>query len=84
MIGAVQADSPGRDDGSHRPLNAEWVTVKNTNRHTVNLQGRALTSERSHKTYRFSTLRLVGRQEVRVHAGRGCDAVRDVCQDRRA
>ncbi|MFH8411116.1 lamin tail domain-containing protein [Streptomyces sp. NPDC018019] len=83
VIGAVQADSPGRDDGSNRSLNAEWVTVKNTSRRAINLQGWTLTSERSHKTYRFNNLRLAGNQSVRVHTGRGRDAVRDIYQDRR-
>ncbi|MEU7154812.1 lamin tail domain-containing protein, partial [Streptomyces sp. NPDC045456] len=43
VIGAVQADSPGRDDGSNRSLNAEWVTVKNTSHRPVNLKGWTLT-----------------------------------------
>ncbi|MFB1044440.1 lamin tail domain-containing protein [Streptomyces chrestomyceticus] len=83
VIGAVQADSPGRDDGSNRSLNAEWVTVKNTSHRPVNLKNWTLTSERTHQTYRFRHLRLGGRQEVRVHTGHGRDTWRDVYQDRR-
>ncbi|CAM5495896.1 MULTISPECIES: lamin tail domain-containing protein [Streptomyces] len=83
LIGAVQADSPGRDDGSNRSLNAEWVTVKNTSRRAVNLDNWTLTSERTHKTYRFHHLRLAGHQEVRVHTGHGRDTWRDVFQNRR-
>ncbi|MEU6965654.1 lamin tail domain-containing protein [Streptomyces chrestomyceticus] len=83
VIGAVQADSPGRDDGSNRSLNAEWITVKNTGHRPVNLKGWTLTSERTHKTYRFHNLRLGGRQEVRVHTGHGRDTWRDVFQNRR-
>ncbi|MEU4205676.1 lamin tail domain-containing protein [Streptomyces sp. NPDC045470] len=83
VIGAVQADSPGRDDGSNRSLNAEWVTVKNTGHRPVNLKGWTLTSERTHKTYRFNHLRLGGRQEVRVRTGHGRDTWRDVFQNRR-
>ncbi len=82
VLGAVQADSPGRDDGSNRPLNAEWVTVRNTGRHAVNLIGWTLTSRRTHATYRFH-LRLGGYQQVRVHTGRGHDTMRDVYQNRR-
>ncbi|MEU6965052.1 lamin tail domain-containing protein [Streptomyces chrestomyceticus] len=82
VIGAVQADSPGRDDGSNRSLNGEWVTVKNTGLRPVNLKDWTLTSERTHKTYRFHSLRLGGRQEVRVHTGHGRDTWRDVYQDR--
>ncbi|MEU7151157.1 lamin tail domain-containing protein [Streptomyces sp. NPDC045456] len=83
VIGAVQADSPGRDDGSNRSLNAEWVTVKNSGLRPVNLKGWTLTSERTHKTYRFKNLRLNGQQEVRVRTGNGRDTWRDVYQDRR-
>ncbi|MEU5590640.1 hypothetical protein AB0H05_36980 [Streptomyces chrestomyceticus] len=42
-----------------------------------------MTSERTHKTYRFNILRPGGRQEVRVHTGHGRDTWRDVYQDRR-
>ncbi|MFH9426242.1 lamin tail domain-containing protein [Streptomyces sp. NPDC017529] len=83
VIGAVQADSPGRDDGSNRSLNAEWVTVKNLGHRAVNLKGWTLTSRSTHKTYRFNSLRLNGRQEVRVHTGHGRDTWRDVYQARR-
>ncbi len=69
-------------DGSNRSLNAEWVTVKNTGRHAVNLTGWTLTSRRTHATYRFH-LRLGGYQQVRVHTGRGHDTMRDVYQNRR-
>ncbi|MFH8349555.1 lamin tail domain-containing protein [Streptomyces sp. NPDC018045] len=82
VIGAVQADSPGHDDGSNRSLNAEWVAVKNTGRHAVNLAGWTLTSERTHTTYRFRHLRLNGHQEVRVRTGKGRDTWRDVHQGR--
>ncbi|KWT62743.1 hypothetical protein ADL21_06455 [Streptomyces albus subsp. albus] len=82
VLGAVQADSPGRDDGSNRSLNAEWVTVKNTGRHAVNLTGWTLTSRHTHATYRFH-LRLGGHQQVRVHTGRGHDTMHDVYQNRR-
>ncbi len=69
-------------DGSNRSLNAEWVTVKNTGRHAVNLTGWTLTSRHTHATYRFH-LRLGGYRQVRVRTGRGHDTMRDVYQDRR-
>ncbi|RSO03371.1 hypothetical protein DMH18_37860 [Streptomyces sp. WAC 06783] len=77
-----QADSLGRDDGSNRSPNAEWVTVKNTGRHAVNLTGWTLTSRRTHVAYRFH-LCLGGHRQVRVHVGRGLDTMRDVYQNRR-
>lgn len=81
VLGAIQYDSPGRDNGSNRSLNAEWVTVTNTGRHSVNLRGWTLSDE-SNRTYRFD-LRLPGRSSVRVHTGVGRDTARDVYQDRR-
>ncbi|MGC4946819.1 lamin tail domain-containing protein [Streptomyces sp. DT224] len=81
VLGEIQYDSPGRDNGSNRSLNGEWVTVTNTGRHAVNLRGWTLSDE-SHRTYRFD-LRLPGRSSVRVHTGVGRDTRHDVYQDRR-
>ncbi|MEU9116002.1 lamin tail domain-containing protein [Streptomyces sp. NPDC048483] len=83
VLGAIQYDSPGRDDRSHRSLNAEWVTVKNTGHRAVNLRGWTL-SDRSGHTYRFGNFRLGGHSKVRVHTGIGRDNRWDVYQDRRA
>ncbi|MFK0098044.1 lamin tail domain-containing protein [Streptomyces sp. NPDC091040] len=82
VLGKIQYDSPGRDNGSNRSLNGEWVTVTNTGRHTVNLRGWTLSDE-SHRTYKFD-LRLPGRSSVRVHTGVGRDTRHDVYQDRRS
>lgn len=81
VLGEIQYDSPGRDNGSNRSLNAEWVTVTNTSRHSVNLRGWTLSDE-SRRTYRFD-LRLPARSSVRVHTGVGRDTRHDVYQDRR-
>ncbi|MET9365970.1 lamin tail domain-containing protein [Streptomyces sp. NPDC006632] len=82
VLGAIQYDSPGRDDHSQKSLNAEWVTVTNTGRGTVNLKGWTLTG-RSHQTYTFHDLRLGAHQSVRVHTGKGRNTSHDVFQDRR-
>ncbi|MEV7612512.1 lamin tail domain-containing protein [Streptomyces sp. NPDC089799] len=79
VIGDVQHEGRGR--GS-RALNAEWVEVKNTGRHSVNLRGFTL-SDRDGNRYRFDHLRLDGHSSVRVHTGHGRDTDRDVYQDRR-
>ncbi|NED86984.1 lamin tail domain-containing protein [Streptomyces sp. SID11233] len=81
VLGKIQYDSPGRDNGSNRSLNGEWVTVTNTGRGSVNLRGWTLSDE-SHRTYRFD-LRLAGRSSVRVHTGVGRDNRHDVYQDLR-
>lgn len=82
VIGAVQYDSPGRDDRSNRSLNAEWVEVKNTGRKAVSLRGFTLTDSQGTR-YRFAGLRLDGRSSVKVHTGQGRDSAADVYQDRR-
>ncbi|MGX1855184.1 lamin tail domain-containing protein [Streptomyces sp. NPDC055299] len=81
-LGAIQYDSPGRDDRSNRSLNAEYVTVKNTGRMAVNLRGWTL-SDRSGNTYRFGNVWLNGHSQVRVHTGIGRDTRGDLYQDRR-
>ncbi|WP_377266954.1 lamin tail domain-containing protein [Peterkaempfera sp. SMS 1(5)a] len=81
-IGAVQYNSPGRDTGSNRSLNGEWVDIVNDSRHAVNLAGWTLT-DANHHLYRFGRVWLDAHQSLRVHTGRGTDTRRDVYQDRR-
>ncbi|MFE3249349.1 lamin tail domain-containing protein [Streptomyces sp. NPDC059209] len=81
VLGKIQYDSPGRDNGSNRSLNGEWVDVTNTGRHAVNLRGWTL-SDRDGNEYIFD-LRLAGRSTVRVHTGTGRDTRTDVHQDSR-
>lgn len=83
VIGAVQYDSPGRDDRSNRSLNGEWVTVSNTSRKAVNLRGWTLAKDSRH-VYHFKNLRIAGKKSVRVHTGVGRDTIRDVYQDSRS
>ncbi|MFD9405754.1 lamin tail domain-containing protein [Streptomyces sp. NPDC059989] len=82
VIGDVQYDSPGRNDRSNRALNREWIEVKNTGRHAVNLRGFTL-ADRDGNRYRFTDFRLDGRSSVKVHTGEGRDTRHDVYQDRR-
>ncbi|AQU65528.1 lamin tail domain-containing protein [Streptomyces niveus] len=81
VLGKIQYDSPGRDNGSNRSLNGEWVDVTNTGRHAVNLRDWTL-SDRDGNRYTFD-LRLAGRSTVRVHTGAGRDTRADVYQDSR-
>lgn len=81
VLGKIQYDSPGRDNGSNRSLNAEWVDVTNTSRQAVNLRGWTL-SDSDGNRYTFD-LRLAGRSTVRVHTGTGRDTRSDVYQDSR-
>jgi hypothetical protein len=81
VLGEVQYDSPGADNRSGRSLNAEWVTVTNESRQSVNLDDWTLTSS-DRKVYRFRHVTLRGHQSVRIHTGRGYDTSRDLYQDR--
>ncbi|MFD0268089.1 lamin tail domain-containing protein [Streptomyces sp. NPDC127106] len=81
-IGEVQHDGPGRYDRSSRALNREWVEVKNTGRHSVDLRGFTLT-DRDGNRYRFADFRLDGRSSVKVHTGQGRDNRHDVYWNRR-
>ncbi|MFF0561831.1 lamin tail domain-containing protein [Streptomyces sp. NPDC004266] len=81
-ISAVQADSPGRDTRSNRSLNAEWVEIANTGRHSVDLDGWTLKDEDGHR-HKFNDFRLAGRSTVRIHTGEGRDTRTDLYQDRR-
>ncbi|MFH7600195.1 lamin tail domain-containing protein [Streptomyces racemochromogenes] len=79
VIGDVGNAGRGHDD---RALNGEWVEVRNTGRHSVNLRGYTLTDQQGNR-YRFHDLRLAGHSGVRVHTGKGRDTRHDVYQDRR-
>ncbi|MFF3326435.1 lamin tail domain-containing protein [Streptomyces sp. NPDC002889] len=81
-ISAVQADSPGRDNGSNRSLNREWVEVTNKGRRSVDLDGWTL-RDRDGNRYRFEDYRLAGRATVRIHTGIGRDTRTDLYQDLR-
>lgn len=82
VIGQVQYDSPGWDNGTNRSLNAEWVEVRNTSRHAVSLTGYTL-SDRDGNRYRFQRTWLRGHDSILVHTGIGRDNDRHVYQDRR-
>ncbi|MCM2410782.1 lamin tail domain-containing protein [Streptomyces sp. RKAG290] len=82
VISDVQANSPGRDNGSNRSLNGEWVELTNQSRRAVNLDGWTLRDADGNR-YRFDDVRLAGRATVRVHTGIGRDTRTDLYQDRR-
>ncbi|WP_405999493.1 lamin tail domain-containing protein [Streptomyces sp. NBC_00829] len=82
VISDVQADSPGRDNGSNRSLNAEWVEITNTTRRSVDLDGWTLRDSDGNR-YRFEDVRIAGRATIRIHTGVGRDTRTDLYQDRR-
>ncbi|QKV90892.1 lamin tail domain-containing protein [Streptomyces sp. NA02950] len=82
VIGEVQYNSPGSDDYSRRSLRAEWVTITNTGRQRVDLDGWTLADTAGH-VYLFEDLTLRGYESVRVRTGSGDDTERDVYQNSR-
>ncbi|MEV6650251.1 lamin tail domain-containing protein [Streptomyces sp. NPDC051219] len=81
-ISDVQAHSRGRDNGSNRSLNAEWVEITNNSRRGVDLDGWTLRDSDGNR-YRFDDVRLAGRATVRIHTGAGRDTRTDLYQGRR-
>ncbi|MFJ9643986.1 lamin tail domain-containing protein [Streptomyces sp. NPDC004244] len=82
VIDGVQHGGRGVSDRSGRALNREWVELKNTGRHSLNLRGYTLT-DRDGNRYRFGDFRLDGRSSVKVHTGQGRDTHQDVYWNRR-
>jgi P pilus assembly chaperone PapD len=67
----IQYDSPGRDTGSNRSLNGEYVQLRNGTRRTVNLYRWYVRSARG-DTYRFtSNFYLTPGRTVTIRTGRG-------------
>lgn len=71
QIMSVQYDSPGRDNGSTRSLNAEWVEVENTGDRRVDLDGWTLSN--GDREFEFPAFTLRPGRTVMVHTGRGED-----------
>ncbi|GHB51749.1 hypothetical protein GCM10010347_21950 [Streptomyces cirratus] len=81
VIGSVQHETHSRSVSNHA-LNREWVEVKNTGRHGVDLRGYTLTDRQGNR-YRFGGLRLASGHSVKVHTGQGHNTRSDVYQNRR-
>ncbi|MEU9946467.1 lamin tail domain-containing protein [Streptomyces lavendulae] len=78
----MQAGSPGRDDHSHRSLNAEWVEITNITRSGISLRGRTLRDADGNR-YRFGDVRINSRAAIRIHTGTGRDFRTDLYRGRR-
>jgi hypothetical protein len=83
-LGRIQYDSPGTDTRSNTSLNAEWVTIRNTGTHRVNLRGWTLRDTSSH-VYTFgTTYYLRAGTSVRIHTGSGTNTATNRYWGRRA
>ena len=70
-LGRIYYNSPGSDTGSNSSLNAEWVTIRNTGGHRVNLKGWTLRDTSSHVYHFSTTYYLAAGSSVRIHTGSG-------------
>jgi hypothetical protein len=75
-ITAIYFNSPGRDNGSNKSLDAEWVAIRNTSKHTARLTGWKL-KDATGNTYTFVVTRLRPGRSVRVHTGHGSNNPRN-------
>ncbi|GAA4156499.1 lamin tail domain-containing protein [Actinomadura keratinilytica] len=70
QIYRVYFDSPGKDTGSNKSLNAEWVQLYNTSKTARQLKGYKLRDKTGY-TYTFGNFKLGGRKSVYIHTGKG-------------
>jgi hypothetical protein len=73
LISTIYYDSPGKDTGSNTSLNAEYVTLKNTGRTTVNLTGWTLHDAKNHLYPFKGKVSLRAGASVTIHTGKGKD-----------
>ncbi len=76
-IEQVQYDSPGRDTGTNRSLNAEWVRITNHGTRARHLDDWRLRDRQGH-TFRFPDFTLRPGRSVLIHTGRGRDDRNDL------
>lgn len=66
----VYVNSPGKDTGSNKSLNAEYVKIKNTGSKGKSLKGWTIRDESQH-VYTFGTFTLGAGKTVTVRSGKG-------------
>jgi hypothetical protein len=72
QIHKIQYNSPGRDTGSNRSLNAEWVQLHNRSASRINLSGWTLRDNCGcGHVYTFHNYTIRAHGYVKIHTGRG-------------
>jgi hypothetical protein len=69
----IQYNSPGADSGSNKSLNQEWVVIKNTSDHRMELTGWEVREVRDANVFEFPTFRLGAGEKVTIYTGTGND-----------
>jgi hypothetical protein len=73
----AQYDSPGKDTRSNASLNAEWVSLVNTGKKAVNLNGYTI-RDKAGKVYRFGSVSIAGNGgRLWLHTGSGKNDARN-------
>lgn len=80
-IKKIAFDPPGRDSGTNRHLNREWILIKNTGPRAKQLRGwKVFDSGRDH-VYRFNSIYLEPGDTIRLHTGRGSFDGAPACEE---
>lgn len=73
-----QYDSPGSDSRSPQSLNAEWITLINSGKKPINLDGWSV-GEAQGRSYTFGAVTIPGQGgRIKLHTGHGADTATDV------
>ncbi|WP_307827798.1 lamin tail domain-containing protein [Planomonospora sp. ID82291] len=79
----VYYDSPGADRRSNSSLNAEYVTIKNITRRTIDLEGWTIRDKAAYR-YTFGPIVLKPGKTLTLRTGQGDDGTSSVFWNRRA
>lgn len=78
-IRTIAFDPAGRDDGTNRSLNKEWIYIVNTGPSDIQLRGWKIVDAGRDHVYRFPSLFVQDGDTIRLHTGRGRDGA-PVCE----
>lgn len=79
-IKKISFDPAGRDDGTNRNLNKEWIYVVNTGPNDIQLKDWKIVDQGRDHVYKFSVrLFLFAGDTIKLHTGRGSDGA-PVCE----
>jgi micrococcal nuclease len=79
-IRTINYDAPGPDNENP---NGEWIEIRNISGNTINLDGYTIEDSSSSNLYRFRSISLAARQEIRLYSGCGSNTNRELywCDD---
>ncbi|GAA2526868.1 lamin tail domain-containing protein [Winogradskya humida] len=73
----IQYDSPGKDTRSNASRNAEWISLVNSGKKAVNLNGYTIRDASNH-VYKFGNVTIAGKGgRIWLHTGSGTNTVKN-------